>query len=229
MNLNNEYFSKVIVALDDNDIYRLIDIVNQLSYFVNFYKVGLQSFISIGKELIKILKSLNCKVFLDLKIYDTPNTIFKTVEEFEKLNIDYFTIDTKCDIKIFKELSKNTNMKIIGIGNLTSDSSFNIREEILNYLDGHITPFNYLNEIPNNLIKITPSIRPVWSNVSYSHQNNTTTPLEALYNGSDYIILGRTLTKEKNMLESLYRMIVSDKKYIKKINDKYVDIRNLTN
>ena len=66
---------EIIVALDVQKITDAKRIVDNIGTEINFYKVGLESFVSFGHELIGFLKKNDKKIFLDLKFHDIPNTV----------------------------------------------------------------------------------------------------------------------------------------------------------
>lgn len=66
---------KLCVALDVNTSSEAIRLVSVLQPYVGVFKVGLQLFTQEGPGIIKLLKDKNCKVFLDLKYHDIPNTV----------------------------------------------------------------------------------------------------------------------------------------------------------
>ena len=55
-------------------------------------KVGFRTFIRDGREFIEKLQKLNFKIFLDLKLYDIPNTMADSAEEIAKMGVDMFNV-----------------------------------------------------------------------------------------------------------------------------------------
>ena len=85
---------KLCVALDlptSNENLKLAKILKNQNIWL---KVGLRSFIRDGKKLLRELKSINpdFKIFLDLKIYDIPNTMADAAESMANLNVDMFNV-----------------------------------------------------------------------------------------------------------------------------------------
>ncbi len=85
---------ELCVALDLPSKEENIKLAEELKDFDIWLKVGFRSFIRDGREFIEDLKSLNhtFKIFLDLKLYDIPNTMADAAEEMAKLEIDMFNI-----------------------------------------------------------------------------------------------------------------------------------------
>ena len=70
-------------------------------------KVGLRSFVRDGKEFLKELRNIgDFKLFLDLKLYDIPNTMLDTLDEIHKLGIDMLTIHASSGVKVMKALAQ---------------------------------------------------------------------------------------------------------------------------
>ncbi len=68
-------YSKVIIALDTTDEQKALELVKLLKHKVSVFKVGLELFCSQGPVIVKKINDLGCKVFLDLKFHDIPNTV----------------------------------------------------------------------------------------------------------------------------------------------------------
>jgi orotidine-5'-phosphate decarboxylase len=66
---------RLIAALDFHDMDEVRALVNKLGDSVNFYKVGMELYYSVGRESVTWLKEKGKKVFLDLKLHDIPNTV----------------------------------------------------------------------------------------------------------------------------------------------------------
>ena len=82
------------VALDLPTIEENISLAKEIKEFDIWLKVGFRSYIRDGKNIIDELKSINpnFKIFLDLKLYDIPNTMADAAEEIAKLGIEMFNI-----------------------------------------------------------------------------------------------------------------------------------------
>jgi orotidine-5'-phosphate decarboxylase len=86
---------KLCVSLDNPSRQVNLELVKKLKDFDDIWlKVGFRSYIRDGKEFLKELKDINpnFKIFLDLKLYDIPNTMADAAEEISKLPIDMFNV-----------------------------------------------------------------------------------------------------------------------------------------
>jgi orotidine-5'-phosphate decarboxylase len=79
MRVNIPSNERLIVALDVDTAEEAIGLIKKLGNDVTFYKIGLQLFLQNGFPIVKVVADLGKKVFLDLKINDTPRTVEKAV------------------------------------------------------------------------------------------------------------------------------------------------------
>src|ERR1700681_377674 len=83
---------RLIVALDVDTRDDAIRLVRDLGEDVVFYKVGLQLFMQHGFPIVETVAGLGKKVFLDLKINDTPNTVERAVRMAVNADVKLFTL-----------------------------------------------------------------------------------------------------------------------------------------
>jgi len=85
---------QLCVSLDNPSKQANLELVKKLKDFDIWLKVGFRSYIRDGKEFLEELKAINpnFKIFLDLKLYDIPNTMADAAEEICKLPIDMFNV-----------------------------------------------------------------------------------------------------------------------------------------
>ena len=85
---------KLCVALDLPSAKENLALAKVLSGEDIWLKVGLRSFIRDGKPLLEELKAINpnFKLFLDLKVYDIPNTMADAAESMARLGVDMFNV-----------------------------------------------------------------------------------------------------------------------------------------
>ncbi len=183
--------TKLIIALDmptkAQNLALCKNLASELSRddLENLYlKIGLRSFIRDGAEFVKSLQSLKFRIFLDLKLYDIPNTMLDSLREIADLGVDMVTIHASSGrIAMHKmaDFAKNTpNAPLIfAVTALTSfDEAIyseiyhsNINDSVANLsqiasdcgIDGIVcSPFES-KEIKEkfNLLTLTPAIRPV--------------------------------------------------------------------
>ena len=85
---------KLCVALDLPSAKENLELANKIKDYDVWLKVGFRAYIRDGKEFLKSLKDINpnFKIFLDLKLYDIPNTMADASQEIAKLGVDMFNV-----------------------------------------------------------------------------------------------------------------------------------------
>ncbi len=216
---------KIFVACDSTKIKKVKEIINstQISKFKIGYKFGLE-FVN-SKNGRKFISTLRKKViFLDLKLNDIPNTCLSTVKAIKDLKVNYLTIHISSGLEALRAVKKiSGKIKVIGVTTLTSLTQKSLKEigydKKLNSLiiqqarlasraklDGLVCSAREVRVIKKIFKKeiITPGIR---IDKKINDQKRVMTPLDAFKNGSDWLVIGRPITKG------------NIKKNIQKLND----------
>ncbi len=222
--------SKIFIACDTTKIERVAKIINytKTSKIKVGYKFGLE-FIN-SKDGRKFLSKLKKEiVFLDLKLNDIPNTCSSTIKAVRDLNPNYITIHISSGLealKAVKSISKKT--KILGVTTLTSLNNKSLKE--IGYdrkikslvvhqaklaskakLDGLVCSAHEVNYVKKVFKKeiITPGIR---FNSKANDQKRILTPKQAIKNGSNWLVIGRPITRGniKNNLKKLINHLNND-------------------
>lgn len=84
--------NRIIAALDVHSLDDMQRIVKMLGENISFYKVGMELFYSAGPDSVRYLKEQGKKVFLDLKVYDIPNTAGQSLRALVRLGADFMTL-----------------------------------------------------------------------------------------------------------------------------------------
>lgn len=219
--------TQLIVALDTDSKTQAMEIVSELGDSVEWYKVGKQLFTIEGPSIVRELKNLNKKVFLDLKFHDIPNTVAQAVIASAGLGADMINFHASGGSKMIKtavtECRKiNQNVLLIAVTVLTSMDQESLAEIGLNTTpleqvlrlakiselagaNGVVASSHEAEEIKNaannkNFITVIPGIRPAGSQLD--DQKRVMTPTEAAKKGVDFIVVGRPITKAENRQEA---------------------------
>ena len=178
-------------------------------------------------HFLKELKKLEYKIFLDLKLHDIPNTVYKAMKNIALLDVDITNVHASGGIKMMEYAKKailetNAKTKLIAVTVLTSINDDVLSNELLvkdslentvkEYaknalaagLDGVVcSPLEapIINEL--GLISVTPGIR--FADNSTDDQARVTTPSKARELGSTYIVMGRSITNSINPLKEYQR------------------------
>ena len=103
---------KLCIALDNPNKKENLKLAKEIKEYSKdiWLKVGFRSYIRDGNEFIFELKNLGYNIFLDLKLYDIPNTMADAAEEIAKLEVDMFNVHASSGIKamqtVMERLSK---------------------------------------------------------------------------------------------------------------------------
>ncbi len=118
---------KLCVALDLPTLEENLNLAKSLKEFDIWLKVGFRTYIRDGKRIIEELKNINpdFKIFLDLKIYDIPNTMADAASEIADLGVDMFNIHISSGVQAMKTVMQRISNKkdrplVLGVSILTS-------------------------------------------------------------------------------------------------------------
>jgi orotidine-5'-phosphate decarboxylase len=215
MNSPNNYYNKIIVALDTSDLNKIKFILKELAGYTKIFKVGLQLFTLYGSDIVKRVQDAGYDVFLDLKFFDIPNTVEKAVQSAILLDVKMITVHTLGGIEMMKraaDLSRiDGKSMILGVTILTSMDDNSLKElsfskgtsELVPLLatcaqksgvHGVISSPLEIEAIRNNCGKdfliVTPGIRLTQT---FDDQKRVLTPKEAFNKGADFIVIGRPI------------------------------------
>jgi orotidine-5'-phosphate decarboxylase len=215
---------KLALALDNvSTIKEIEDLVHQTSESIGVYKVGLEQFTRFGAPVLSVVRKTDCRIFLDLKFHDIPNTVAKAVASACDLGVHYLTIHTQGGIDMMKAAvdaanKHSTPPSIVGVTLLTSIGADALKTDLMI----PVSPVEYVKHLagcalkaglagivcsaadlpsvrttlPESFIKITPGIRPEGSDVG--DQARIATPNEAIKNGATILVIGRPITGAKD-------------------------------
>jgi len=205
---------RLIVALDVPTAPEARALVAQLSDSVRFYKIGMELLMAPGFfELLDWLKAEDKKVFVDLKFFDIPETVARAVKNLSERGADFCTIHGNQSIMEAAAKAKSGHTKVLAVTALTSldqgdlnDLGFqcDVAELVLSRArralqagcDGVVSSGleveRLRREAPQELICVTPGIRPVENRVE-ADQKRIMTPTAAIKAGADYLVVGRPI------------------------------------
>lgn len=220
---------KLIVALDCSSENEALNIINKLHDKVGMFKVGLQLFTSCGPSIIKEIKKLGSKVFLDLKLFDIPTTIELTSKAITRMGVDMFNVHalggSGMMIKAnFASLTESRRLgiqkpRVLAVTILTSMDREDLicdlnmqgsvqdnveRLTIISFssgLDGIVCSVEEAKHA-KTISKRTTIVTPGIRPVwaTKNDQKRSSTPYDAIKEKSDYLVVGRPITSPpKNM------------------------------
>ena len=226
--------NRIILALDTTNLEEAISITKKIKDKIFTIKLGLEFFNAHGKEGIKKFNKIGItNLMLDLKLKDIPQTVYKAIKALNDVKFSFLTIHGTGGIAMIEkakqaasEIESQPNILMVTIltalgdddlKNMGSESSVTQQVEHLVKIakdtgvgvvcSGHDAKI-VRKIIGSDLLIFTPGIR--MPGESTDDQQRVCTPLESIKNGSDKIIMGRSLVKG-NILENLNRVSSSIK------------------
>ncbi len=215
---------RLIIALDVSTIKEATYLIEQTKSYSNTYKIGLQLYLAVGNAIFAALQKYNINIFLDLKLHDIPNTVLQSVKQVLKHNVSFLTIHALGGPSMLKAASeayivfpknKTTNLLAVSVLTHHTDREFNsmgftssIKQTALDLLiqakksgiNGCVCSPKEAqaikNILGNDFLTVCPGIRPTGS--SSNEQARTDTPIQAIKNGADYLVIGRPITSSTN-------------------------------
>jgi len=117
--------NNIFVALDFNSLEKALDTAKKLKDHIAGVKIGTELYAICGTDGLKKFKELGVEIFLDLKLYDIPNQVKKTVAAIASLkNVNYLTIHTSGNYEMLKAAQEAAlgSLQLLGVTVLTSQS-----------------------------------------------------------------------------------------------------------
>ena len=220
---------QIIVALDFDSIEEANAVVELLDPNIFRLKIGKQLYASEGPRVLENLNKQGFDIFLDLKLHDIPNTVYKALKNLlnHKLwmtNIHLLGGEEMIQAAIDAREHSKSEALLVGVTVLTSLNENNIKKMGFSYeipelvkilsmsarknkINGVVCSVKEVSEIKKNLgedfLTVTPGIRIQHNN---NDQSRVATLKEASKNGSDYIVLGREITSSKNISKMIKKI-----------------------
>jgi orotidine-5'-phosphate decarboxylase len=226
---------KLIVALDFNRDYEAMTLVDQLDPARCAIKVGHEMFTLFGPHFVRSLVDRQFKVFLDLKLYDIPNTVARSCQASAELGVWMMNVHASGGLSMMQvarralEAYGPNRPLLIAVTVLTSmsasDVSLSGAHESIEHriselaqlalvagLDGVVSSALDVPTIKAacgpSFLTVTPGIR-CFSDAQ-DDQSRIATPEHAIQAGSDYLVIGRPITRAahpKEVVSELLSMI----------------------
>ena len=222
---------KLFVAFDFNNLNNAKEFSKKLNPQHCGIKVGKELFTLGGPAIVEWIQSEGFKVFLDLKFHDIPNTVKRACYVASELGVwilnvhamggNDMLVAAKEGIDQSKEKPyliavtvltsmNNNNLNEIGITQSIDEEVLKLALNAANHkLDGIVCSAsdikNIKSSLPKDFIYVTPGIRPIID--SNYDQKRTTSPEDAIKEGSSILVVGRPITESKNPALALEEII----------------------
>lgn len=221
----------VIIACDFKNKEELFEFLKPFQGEKPFIKIGMEIFYKEGPSLVKRLKESGCRIFLDLKLHDIPNTVEKTMRNIAELGVEITNVHAAGGIEMMQaarrgldSVETGRNTKLIAVTQLTSISQEILEKELFIAkplpevvrayaenakkagLDGVVCSALEAPIIQElGLLSVTPGIR--FSEDSNNDQKRVSTPAYAKELGATYIVVGRSITAAENPVAAYHRCV----------------------
>lgn len=222
---------KIIVALDFASQSEAFELVDKLADLKCRFKVGKEMFTRFGPTFVKQLIQKDLDVFLDLKFHDIPNTVYNACLSAAELGVWMLNVHALGGRKMMEQAVKaleGSELMLLAVTVLTSMEQRDLLDigctktpqQLISELailakssgiDGVVCSARECSMIKmlcgKSFLTVTPGIRP--ENSVVDDQKRVLTPHEAIREGSDYIVIGRPITKAQDPRQVLLEIIDS--------------------
>ena len=223
----------VIIALDFDSKEKVFEFLDKFTGKKPFVKIGMELFYAEGPEIVKEIKKRGHKIFLDLKLHDIPNTVKKAMKVLSLLDVDMTNLHASGTINMMKGAIEGltrpdgTRPLLIAVTQLTSTDQESMETDLLikepidkvvmHYaknaeiagLDGVVCSPLEAGKVHgvcgDKFLTVTPGVRLAGDAVG--DQKRVTTPQKARELGSDYIVVGRSITGAENPVSAYERCL----------------------
>lgn len=223
----------VIIACDFSSKEEVLGFLDKFGARRPYVKIGMELYYAEGPSIVRELKSRGHKVFLDLKLHDIPNTVNKAMRVLSGMDIDMCNVHAAGTIAMMEaaleglQREDGTRPLLIAVTQLTSTSQEQMEDDLLieedmqkvvaHYaynaklagLDGVVCSSLESEKVHGicgeNFLTVTPGVR--FADDAKGDQSRVTTPAKAKELGSDYIVVGRSITGAADPLAAYERCL----------------------
>ena len=226
----------VIIALDFPTREETIHFLNRFPQGEKlFVKIGMELYYAEGPQIVRDLKALGHRIFLDLKLHDIPNTVKRAMSVLSRLDVDMVNLHAAGASAMMKAALEGltrpdgTRPLLIAVTQLTSTAPEALKQELLidtpmaetvlayaknaaaSGLDGVVcSPLEAAlvkERCGQDFCTVTPGVR--FAGGDAGDQKRVMTPSQAAKNGCDYIVMGRPITQAEDPVKA-YKQAVKE-------------------
>ena len=216
----------LFLSFDTTDLSSLLYFFSSNSCSNFHLKLGTEFFYSNSSFGVNNLAPLVNKIFLDLKLHDIPNTVYKSILSLKTScdKIDFLTVHASGGEKMIEMAKKAAGFetKILAVTVLTSlNTSVNKVFELAKIAENSgadgiicsgadVADVKKLGKFNNDFLFVTPGVRPSWFNVDQDYcddQVRVVTPRQAFENGATHIVVGRPIFSASNPSLALQKIL----------------------
>ena len=211
-----EVRQRLCLALDVDDAVEAIILARQLKPWFGVAKIGLELFTASGPDTCARLVAEGFDVFLDLKLHDIPNTVYRAAKVAGSFGVKYLTLHTQGGSDLLRagvdgflegaDLADLAEPVPLGVTILTSDAtapSHILGKRLMAAMEGGCKgvvcaadDLREVYELAPRMVRVVPGIRPL--KAAQDDQARPATPKQAIVGGADLLVVGRAVTEAEN-------------------------------
>lgn len=223
----------VIVACDFDSKEKTLAFLDLFQGRKPFVKIGMELFYAAGPDIVREIKARGHKIFLDLKLHDIPNTVKSAMKVLSSLDVDMTNVHASGTKNMMRAAVEGltredgTRPLLIAVTQLTSTDRESLRDDLLipypmeevveayaknakeSGLDGVVcSPLEAAGvheKCGETFLTVTPGVR--FADGEKGDQKRVMTPEEAKKIGSDYIVVGRPITRAEDPVAAYERCV----------------------
>jgi orotidine-5'-phosphate decarboxylase len=204
--------ARLALALDLDDLVEAHRTAADLRPWFGVAKIGLELFSAAGPDAIAALRDLGYQIFLDLKLFDIPTTVHHSARVLGALGVDYLTLHARGGVDMLQagveglhegaERAGLPSPVALAVTVLTSDDTApthivpsRVRVALEGGCGGLVlaaADLQTARELAPRMKRVVPGIR--LPGAATHDQSRAATPQEAVANGADLLVIGRTVT-----------------------------------
>lgn len=221
---------RLITALDFSTAKEAVELAARLDPALTHLKIGKELFARAGPLLVTDLQSRGFRIFLDLKFHDIPNTVAGALRAAVDLGVWMVDVHASGGRRMLESAREAVpitgDTKLIAITVLTSMTTEDLIDTgVTGSVEDHVRRLAQLTQackldgvvcspqesrvlkqrLGSDFLLITPGVRPIDS--APTDQRRVMTPDDAVDAGSDYLVIGRPITKASDPLASLQAIV----------------------
>ncbi len=217
----------IIVALDVDSVDEARRLVKAIGPCGSFYKVGLELYTVAGTSIVRELLAQGKQVFLDLKLYDIPETVKRAVAQVSQVGVRFLTVHAVGQtMRAALEGSGGSGLELLAVTVLTSFQQSDAEEQGCRCPISEIVQQRARNAMAAGMagvvvspleaaavrqivgpkaIIVTPGVRSAGN--AKGDQQRVATPADALRNGANYLVMGRQITRAADPAAEVARVL----------------------
>ena len=223
----------VIIACDFDSAETTLAFLDKFTDCKPFVKIGMELYYAAGPAIVKEIKARGHKIFLDLKLHDIPNTVKKSMAVLSRIDVDMCNLHAAGTIEMMQAALEGltredgTRPLLIAVTQLTSTSEERMQKDLLINASINDTIVHYAKNAQEagldgvvcspleagmvkeacgaGFVTVTPGVR--FADGEVGDQVRVSTPARAKEIGTDYIVVGRPITKSEDPVAAYKRCV----------------------